>query len=94
LLVLWLVSPLDMAEFFEANLSSLPRVKILEHTSHLILVQFYFEVSFYALGELIHRKRPIIIDVKCTKSLDQRRKSLIHLDFQHGKQIINSHYLQ
>ena len=83
-----------MAEFFEADLSSLPGVKVLEHPSHLIIAQFDFEVSFYALKELIHRERAVIIDVKCAESLGQRRKSLIHLDFQHGKHVINSHRLQ
>jgi hypothetical protein len=94
LLVIWLVIPLEVAEFFEANLSSIPRVKVLEHPSHLILAQFDFEVSLYAQRELIQRERAVVIDVECAESLDQRRKSLIHLDFQHGKHIINRHRLQ
>jgi len=83
-----------MAEFFEADLSSLPGVKVLENPSDLILVQFYFEVSLHSLGELINRERSIVIHVECAETLNQRRKSLIHLDFQHGKQIINSHCVQ
>jgi hypothetical protein len=83
-----------MAEFFEANLSSLPGVKVLENPSDLILVQFYFEVSLHSLGELINRERSVVINVECAESLYQRRKSLIHLDFQHGKQIIKSYCLQ
>lgn len=71
MLLIWRVIPLlYMAEFIEADLSSLPGVKVLEYPSHLILAQFDFEVSLYTLRELINRERPIVIDVECAESLD------------------------